>query len=411
VKLPGIAGLRAFKGRIFHSSRWDFTYTGGDSCGGQTGLATERVAVIGTGATAIQIVPRLAEHAKHLFVLQRTPSAIDVRANTPTDEAWFHALPPGWQRRRMDNFLAIISGQPQGEDSVGDRWTDFWKRVGAGIAERHRSGSNEDPHAIMQQVDFVKMDEIRGRVANIVTDPVTAEAVKPWYNYLCKRPLFSDEFLQTLNRDNVTLVDTDGRGVERITETGVVANGTEIAVDCIVFATGFDVGAAAHKVGGYRLCGRNGLTIEAKWADGVRTLHGTQMAGFPNFHIVGGVAQGTTAFNFTHILAMQAMHAVAQIATALSAGLRTIEVTPEAETRWLAAMEAAHVDHSQFYEECTPGFLNNEGQFRDRPTFVGGTYGGGPLEYERIITEWRRDGLARDTITTTGSKGEMRGHR
>ena len=396
VKLPGIPGIKSFKGKMFHSSRWDYDYTGGDASGGLSKLATERVAVIGTGATAVQIVPKLAADARHLYIFQRTPSAIDVRNNAPTDLDWFASLPKGWQRRRMENFLAIISGEPQGEDMVGDRWTDFWKRFGRLMAERHGAGSQVSPHDLMQRVDYEKMGEIRARVAEIVTHPETAEAAKPWYNYLCKRPLYSDEFLQALNHDNVTLVDTQGQGVTEITPASVVANGREYAVDCIVFATGFDVGAAAHKVGGYALVGRDGLTLDAKWADGVRSVHGTQMSGFPNFHIVGGVQQGTTAFNFTHTLAMQAAHAVDLIARCLADDVRTLEVTPEAEQRWLEVMEARHVDHTQFYEDCTPGFLNNEGDFKDRPTFVGGTFGGGPLEYERIIQAWRREGVERD---------------
>ncbi|MEI9991985.1 MAG: NAD(P)/FAD-dependent oxidoreductase [Rhizomicrobium sp.] len=409
VKLPGIPGIKSFKGKLFHSSRWDYRYTGGDASGGQTKLSTERVAVIGTGATAVQIVPRLAPHAGHLFVFQRTPSAIDVRDNAPTDRDWFKSQPPGWQQQRMNNFLALISGLPQSEDMVGDRWTDFWKRFGALMAEQHETGSQVPPPELMQRVDYEKMEEIRQRVSEIVKDPRIAEAVKPWYNYLCKRPLFSDDFLQAFNRENITLVDTDGHGVDAITEAGVVFNGREYAVECIVFATGFDVGAPPHKVGGYTLIGRNGVTLDTKWAHGVRSVHGTQIAGFPNFHIVGGTAQGTTAFNFTHTLSMQAVHATDLIARCLESGVRTMEVTPEAEQRWLAELQAKHHDMTHFYEECTPGFLNNEGEFRDKPTFVGGTYGAGPLEYERVIGEWRAGGFAADTVVTYGDASVQSG--
>lgn len=398
VKLPRLPGIRDFEGRIFHSSRWDYRYTGGDASGGQSGLAGKSVAVIGTGATAVQIVPRLAEHAESLLLFQRTPSAVDARDNAPTDLAWFKAQPRGWQRERMNNFLSIITGQAQPVDMVGDGWTDFWKRIGARMRARAESGSADDPHAIVQGIDYAKMDEIRARVDEIVRDPAVAEAVKPWYNYLCKRPLYSDEFLQALNRPNVVLVDTGGKGVEAITARGVVAAGREHRVDCIVFATGFDVGAPPHKVGGYDLVGRDGIDIDRKWANGARTLHGTQMNGFPNLHIVGGTAQGTTAFNFTHTLDMQASHAVELIRACLTRGIRSLEVTRDAEARWLAAMATAHVDHDQFYEDCTPGFLNNEGRFRERPTYVGGTFGGGPLEYERIIAAWRAGGIDGDCV-------------
>ena len=400
VKLPGIPGIRDFKGCIFHSARWDYDYTGGDQHGGLTGLADKKVAVIGTGATAVQIVPRLADHAAQLYVFQRTPSAIDERNNSETDASWYQGQPKGWQRPRMNNFLANITMQPNDGDVVDDKWTDFWKRFAGGMKARAESGSNEDPHAVMQRIDYGKMDEIRARVSAVVTDPDTAERVKPWYNYLCKRPLYSDEFLQAFNQPNVTLVDTEGKGVDAITADGVVVGGKEYKVDLIVFATGFDVGAAADKVGGYELVGRNGLTLDMRWAKGVRSVHGTQVSGFPNFHIVGASAQGTTAFNFTHTLAMQAEHTVTLIARALRNGIRTMEVTHAAEQKWLATMQAKHIDRSHFYEECTPGFLNNEGKFREKPTFIGATYGGGPLEYEKVIAAWRDTDWAADMVVT-----------
>ena len=398
VKLPGISGIRDFKGRMFHSARWDYDYTGGSSAGGLTKLADKRVAVIGTGATAVQIVPKLAEHVEKLYVIQRTPSAIDVRDNSPADKAWFSSQAPGWQRKRMENFLEVVSGRPVAENLVGDRWGDLWLRFGELMHQAKGEGAAADPHAAMQQSDFEKMEAIRARVAAEISDPALAEKLKPWYNFLCKRPLFSDEFLKVFNQPNVELIDTDGRGVERITEDGVVANGEHIVVDCIVLATGFDVGAAPHKVGEYRVTGRGGITLDQKWEGELRSLHGTQFSGFPNFHIVGGTSQGTTAFNFTHTLLMQAEHAVAIIAGCIADDIHSFEVTPEAEERWHKELEARHVDHQHFYEECTPGFLNNEGQFSDKPTYVGGTYGGGPLEYERVIASWRQTDMQRDTV-------------
>jgi cyclohexanone monooxygenase len=403
VKLPGIPGIRKFRGKMFHASRWDYSYTGGDENGGLTKLAKKRVAVIGTGATGVQIVPRLAESAREVYVFQRTPSALDERNNAPTDAAWFAAQRPGWLKRRRDNFLAVITMAPHIENVVGDRWTDFWERFGGAMKAARAAGGRFDPHEIMQSVDYAKMEELRARVDAIVEDRKAAEALKPWYNYLCKRPLYSDDYLQAFNRKNVKLIDTDGKGVEEIGEYTLTANGKSYEVDCVIFATGFDVGAPPHKVGDYQVVGRGGVTLEQKWSRGLRTVHGTQMHGFPNFHIVGGTAQGTTAFNFTHTLDMQAIHAAALIARGLSGDISSVEVTAEAEERWLAALEAKHVDHQHFYEECTPGFLNNEGEFKDRPTFVGDTYGGGPLEYERLLAEWRNGGGASDIVVTRGA--------
>lgn len=391
VKLPGIPGIRSFKGKMFHSARWDYDYTGGDMQGGMTRLADKRVAVIGTGATSVQIVPKLAETAKEVLIFQRTPSALAPRNNTRTDVAWFRNQPKGWQRERMENFQENITpGEHPHSDMVADGWTDFFGRVGANMARAAQSGEAFNPAEIMQDVDFQKMEELRARIHDIVEDPVIAAQVTPWYNYLCKRPLFSDNFLECLNRPNVTLVDTDGRGVTRIDETSVHANGEQYEVDCIIFATGFDVGAAAHKVGGYELTGRGGVTIDEKWTDGVRSVHGTQISGFPNFHIVGGVQQGTTSFNYTHTLLTQAVHAVDIIAQCCKAGVRTMEVTSEAEDRWAEKMMTRHaIDLVKYFGDCTPGFLNNEGAVADKPTFLGGTYGGGPLKYKQIIEDWR----------------------
>lgn len=406
VKLPGIPGIRDFEGPVFHSSRWDYHYTGGDTSGELTTLAGKRVAVIGTGATAVQIVPKIAESGAELYVFQRTPSAIDERNNVPTDETWFRSQPKGWLKERRDNFLAVITAKPHAENKVADRWTDFWSRFGARMAEMRAAGGEVDPHEAMQAVDYAKMDEIRARVSQLVADPERAERLKPWYNYLCKRPLYSDHFLQAFDRPNVHLVDTEGQGVERITAAGLVAGGREYPVDLIVFATGFDVGAPPHEVGGYDVVGRDGRTLREKWDAGLRSVHGTQMAGFPNFHLIGGTAQGTTAFNFTHTLDMQATHAADILRHCLENGVVQWEVTPEAEDRWLAQLEARHVDHEHFYEECTPGFLNNEGAFRDRPTFVGATYGGGPIEYEALIAAWRDHGWREDVAVRRGATAQ-----
>ena len=397
VKLPNIPGLLDFKGKVFHSARWDYDYTGGSSKGELKGLENKRVAVIGTGATGIQILPKLAEHAERVYLFQRTPSAVLPRNNRRTDIDWYRKLPDGWQRERMDNFLATISFKVPEHDLVHDCWTDFFVRFGQRMREAKRLDPTVDVHDVMQAIDYLKMEEVRAHVTTVIKDPEIAQSLKPWYNYLCKRPLYSDDYLEAFNKPNVTLVDTNGRGVERMTENGLVVGGQTYEVDAIVLATGYEVGAAPHKVGEYELRGRNGLTLDEKWGHGVRTVHGTQMAGFPNLHIVGGTAQGTVAFNFTHVLEIQAHHAVDQIAQCLANGITTFEVTEEAEQKWGEHMFRHHVDMSHFNEECTPGFLNNEGMFKDKPTFIGGAFGGGPLEYRRLTDEWRRAGYLDET--------------
>ena len=397
-KLPGIPGIDDYQGHSFHSSRWDYDYTGGSAEGGLEGLKGKRVGLIGTGASCIQIAPNVAEYPDHLYIFQRTPSSVDARENRPTDPEWAKTLEPGWQKRRIANFDAIMLGMPQDEDLVADRWTDVWSRLNV-WATTQAATVETDPAALRQLADFQKMEEIRARVADTVKDPATAEALKPYYNQFCKRPLYSDEFLQTFNRDNVTLVDTDGRGVDRITPNGVQVSDTEYEVDCLIYATGFNVGAPTYVSGGFELTGRDGLSMEKKWADGVRSLHGIYVNGFPNLFILGGIFQASVTINFTHILGEQAAYVGQVVKRCLDEDIDTFEITPEAEERWAATMREKAVDRSAFERECTPGFYNNEG-IEGAPTLFGGTYGGGPFEYIRVCHDWLANEFSNDAHLT-----------
>ena len=241
-KLPGIEGINNFQGHTFHTSRWDYGYTGGDSTGGLTELQDKRVAIIGTGATAVQCTPHVGETAKQLYVFQRTPSSIDVRANRTTDPKWAAELKPGWQKERMKNFNILFSGGVVEEDFVKDGWTEITRNL---ISLANYSGEDtnwDEVPQLMEIADFQKMEQIANRAAELVNDPKTAKSLKSYYRQFCKRPCFHDSYLQTFNRPSVELIDTNGNGVEQITENGVIANGQEYAVDCTIFATGFEVG-------------------------------------------------------------------------------------------------------------------------------------------------------------------------
>ena len=395
-KLPGIPGITTFKGHTFHTSRWDYDYTGGDAEGNLTGLADKRVAIIGTGATAVQCIPHLGAGAKHLYVFQRTPSSIDARNNQATDSDFAENLEPGWQQRRMENFNILVSGGDQEEDLVADGWTEIFRNL-TGIAaktasrELGRRLTSREKGELMELLDFQKMNQIRSRAEAIVSDPATAEALKPWYRQFCKRPCFHDEYLPTFNRSNVTLVDTDGKGVERITEQGIVVDGTEYPVDCIVFATGFEVGTSYTRRAGYDIIGRNGLSLSDKWANGWRTLHGLQANSFPNCFFLG-FTQTALAVNVPHALNEQAKHVTHILTQARQRGATRIEATLEAEEMWLAEMQDKARIAERFYAECTPGYYNNEGKLDVSNGFFAGTYGAGPIKFFRILDEWRSSG-------------------
>ena len=395
-KLPGIPGITSFKGHTFHTSRWDYDYTGGDSEGNLTGLADKRVAIIGTGATAVQCIPHLGAGAEHLYVFQRTPSSIDVRNNQATDSDFAENLEPGWQQRRMENFNILVSGGNQDEDLVADGWTEIFRNL-TGIAaktaarELGRRLSSREKGQLMELLDFQKMNQVRSRAEAIINDPNTAEALKPWYRQFCKRPCFHDEYLPTFNRSNVTLVNTDGRGVERITERGIVANGTEYPVDCIVFATGFEVGTSYTRRAGYDIIGRNGLSLSDKWANGWRTLYGLQANSFPNCFFLG-FTQTALSVNVPHALNEQAKHVTYILDQARQRDATRIEATLEAEELWLAEMQDKARIAERFYAECTPGYYNNEGKLDASNGFFAGTYGAGPIRFFRILDDWRSTG-------------------
>ena len=284
-KLPGIEGIETFKGKAFHTSRWDYAYTGGTPDGAAMDkLADKRVAIIGTGATAVQCVPHLARATMEILVCPRTHTASDGSNQTPSESGGFGSeATTGWQQRWYENFVDNQSqGFPQ-EDYVMDGWTELSRRIRAKVQELPPTKwTPETMLEAFEDADFEKMQEIRERCNEVVDDQDTAEKLKAWYRQLCKRPCFHDEYLQAFNTPGTHLVHTDGKGVERITERGVVANGEEFEVDCIVYASGFEVGSDYTERSGFDPVGRDGISLSQAWETGMRTLHGLHVNGLPN---------------------------------------------------------------------------------------------------------------------------------
>ena len=389
-KLPGIEGINSFNGHTFHTSRWDYEYTGGDSNGALEGLRDKRVAIIGTGATAVQCTPHVGEAAKQLYVFQRTPSSIDVRANRKTDPEWAASLKPGWQKERMDNFNILCSGGVVEEDLVKDGWTEIIRNLISMANYRGEDTNWDEVPQLMEIADFQKMEQIRARAAELVEDPKTAESLKPYYRQFCKRPCFHDSYLQTFNRDTVELVDTNGQGVERITQKGVVAGGKEYEVDCIIFATGFEVGTSYVRRSGYDVTGLDGINLSDKWAEGMRTLHGVMTSGFPNLFIISNSQAGFTT-NFPHAMDETSQHIGYILNECRKDNLASIDVEKEAEDKWVEEIIGVSRFASDFQESCTPGYYNNEG--KPNPKSVqNGPYGKGSRPYFRITAAWREEG-------------------
>ncbi|NNF12274.1 MAG: NAD(P)/FAD-dependent oxidoreductase, partial [Gemmatimonadetes bacterium] len=314
-KLPGIPGIQSFEGHAFHTSRWDYDYTGGDARGAPLdNLGDKRVGVIGTGATSVQVVPSLAPWVEELYVFQRTPSSVDVRDNHPIDPEWFESIAtPGWQQRWLENFTANQAMGTAEEDLVQDGWTDVSRRIRDLIASLPPEKMTREGFAnAFQEADIEKMSEIRARIDDVVDDPETADALKAWYWQFCKRPCFHDEYLDAFNSPNTHLVDTNGQGVESVTPAGVVAGGREYELDCLIFASGFEVGTAYTDRAGFEVTGRDGRRLSEEWRDGMRTMQGTYVHGFPNAFLVQPFQGGNLISNIPHNL-VEAARTIAMI--------------------------------------------------------------------------------------------------
>lgn len=400
-KLPNIPGIKDFKGHMFHSARWDYDYTGGDANGGLHKLSDKRVALVGTGATGVQLVPHLGRDAQHLYVFQRTPSSVDERGNAPTDPAWAASLQPGWQEARKRNFHRWT---PLGGGVVfdeADLVCDFWTELGRNLTARILA--SEDPTsltpaqigAMHEEEDYKVMERLRRRVAELVEDPATAEALKPYYRFMCKRPCSSDEYLPTYNRPNVTLVDvSETKGVERLTEKGIVANDVEYEVDCVIFASGFEISTEiSRRYAIDRIEGRDGLSLFDHWGDSYKTLHGMTSRGFPNQFFTGFI-QGAVSGNTTAMFEQQARHIGYIVAEAVRRGAVTVEPSQEAQDGWVETIRELAVDDGGFLASCTPGYYNNEGGGGGEGirSALGEPYSPGFYAFDDLLAEWRDKG-------------------
>ncbi len=391
-KLPDIPRIETFGGHSFHTSRWDFDYTGGDLDGGLEKLRDKRVGIVGTGATAVQCIPHLAEWASHLYVFQRTPSTINVRGNRPTDPDWAAGLAPGWQQQRMDNFHALTSGVNQDVDLVQDGWTEITAKLAAILP---KSSSDTDPKemgAAIELADFHKMEELRNRIDAVVHDQDTAAALKPYYRLFCKRPCFHDGYLDTFNRPNVTLVDTQGRGLERLTHNAVVVDGLEYPVDCLIFASGYEseFGIPYTDRAGFDITGRHGVRLSEKWAEGVRTFHGLQVNGFPNYFIMSK-AQSGLHVNVPYMLNEQSKHIAYILSSVQERGRQVVEASVAGEKEWVDTILRLANRNLDFAESCTPGLFNNEGNPRNLAV-LNSSYGGGSVQFVNVLKQWREAG-------------------
>ena len=350
--LPGIAGIENFKGDSFHSARWDYNITGGDRHGAKLDKLTgKRVALIGTGASTIQVLPHLTKSGAEVYVFQRTPSSVDERVITPTDEAWYKTLQPGWQADRINNFDAVFSGAPADTDLVDDGWTELPYSISKSLGTDNSATEREKRY---KEAELKKMEQLRARIQHIVKDTAISEGLKPWYGRNCKRPCFHNDYLPCFNQPNVHLVNTDGKGVARVTSDSVESNGKEYPVDCIIYATGFEWATDFSQRANMVITGRGNQTLSEKWKDGPYTYQGMMSRGFPNLLIFTHL-QSSTSPNYTGLLNERAKHAAYIISETLKRGKDFVEPTQEAEDEWVKKLEGVASQYLEYFKACTPG--------------------------------------------------------
>jgi cyclohexanone monooxygenase len=367
-KLARIEGMETFEGNAFHTSRWDYNVD----------LEGKRVGIIGTGATAVQVIPEIAKVVKALYVFQRTPSSIDVRdqrATTPDEiETW--SKEPGWARARRERLARISSGRTAlkaNDDYLSGKVADF--------RERRQYERELSPEELIQRqlnTNFRIMEQIRSRIDAIVKDPKTAAALKPYYPYGCKRPTFHDEFLPTFNLPHVTLVDTAPLGVSKINARGVVHDGIEYPLDVLIYATGFQWMATSTF---NMITGRGGQTLRQKWqSDGVKTFLGLHSQGFPNLFIMSGPQGGGGQFNFTRGIEAHTDYVVWMLKTLRARGAGIVDIKKEPEIAYAEHCREADV-RTQPLRDCL-SYYNGDGGAEPGSL----AYYGGPQKWHELRT-------------------------
>ncbi|KAJ4289581.1 hypothetical protein N0V90_010910 [Kalmusia sp. IMI 367209] len=408
-KVPGVPGILDYQGDVFHSSRWNYALTGGSPTDPSlTKIQGKRIAIVGTGATAIQIVPQLARWAKHLYVIQRTPASVDGREQRETDPEWFRktvASSKGWQRERLRNFHQhFTTEQLPAINMCDDEWTRAPALVGlAGNAAGPKT--MEEIPAYMEKlhsIDLPRLERLRKHVDTVVRDPAVAEKLKAWYPSWCKRPLFHDEYLSTFNRENVTLVDTEGKGLDHLTKDSIVAAGQSYTVDIVVFSTGFRApftGSPADKAN-VSIVGRDNISMSEEWArSGPSTLHGVLDCNFPNLFL-SGPWQASNSPNYLFnldFLAKHSAHILAEAKRKAKGKSFAVTATKAATDDW-GTQVLMHSFPGAAILGCTPGYINVEGELARAPPEKqmviarSGVWGHGIEDFVRTVEAWYEKG-------------------
>jgi cyclohexanone monooxygenase len=332
--LPKIDGLESFTGKWYHTSEWP--HRGVDFTG-------KRVGVVGTGATAVQAIPEIAQQAKQLTVFQRTPNYCVPARNGKVDPEVVRARKSDYdgivERIRNSFFGFELEFIPKSalDATPEEREGEFEKRWDAGGFGFWLS--NYQDMFFVKEANDLCADYLKRKIRATVKDPVVADKLIPKnYPYGTKRQPLDTNYYETFNKENVLLVDMSEAPIQKITPTGIRAGGQEYDLDIIVFATGFDaLTGPLTKLG---ICGRNGQSLAQKWENGPRTYLGLTIAGFPNLFTITGPHSPSVLSNMP-VSIEQHVEWISDCIEHLRVNkLATIEATPQAEEQWTAHVEA-----------------------------------------------------------------------
>jgi cyclohexanone monooxygenase len=366
-RMPDIKGLAGLNGHVYHTGNWpheDVDFTG------------KRVGVIGTGSSAIQSIPVIAEQADHLTVFQRTPNYSIPARNAPLTEeerAAFRAKYPDVRRfAREESRNGIYTELPDrgalddGEDERRSKYEARWARGGLTFMSVYNN-LGLDKAANDTAAGFV-----REKIAEIVKDPETARLLQPdSYPIGTKRICVDTDYFATFNRPNVTLVDIRSNPIEEILPNAVrMADGAQVAVDELVLATGFD--AMTGSVARIDIRGRDGQSLNGKWAEGPKTYLGLMSAGFPNLFLITGPGSPSVLSNMIVSIEQHVDWIADCLGFMRARGAATMEAMPDAEETWIAHVN--EVAHGTLYPQANSWYMgaNIPGKPRVFMPYIGG---------------------------------------
>ena len=329
INMPKFPGLERFRGRWYHTADWPEE---------GVSFAGRRVGVIGTGATAVQVIPEVAKEAAHVYVFQRTPNHCIPGQNRKISPEEMAEIKRNykqiWQKMRANRagFPYNPSNRSALETPPEERWRIYeeaWQRGGLGFGQETFADLiiNEEANRTAQEFFAAKIREI-------VRDPHVADLLTPKYPFGTKRPPLEHGYYETFNRPNVTLVDVRSTPIEEITERGIRTSEREYELDDIIFATGFD--AMTGALFAIDIRGRGGVSLRDRWADGPQTYLGLATHGFPNMFMITGPQSPSVLTNMVVAIEQHVEWIADCIRYLREHGYDAIEAAPEAEQQWVA---------------------------------------------------------------------------